>query len=57
MALFTAAVLMMAVDSDVSMATGSGNCASNRQVRKANVMYRNLDVNTSITTLDFSQMT
>jgi len=35
MALFTTAVLMMAAASDVSMATGSGNGASNRQVSEA----------------------
>ena len=35
MALFTTAVLMMAAASDVSMATGSGNCASNQQVGEA----------------------
>jgi len=32
MALFTTAVLMTASALDVSMATGSGNCASIRQV-------------------------
>jgi len=31
---FIAAVLTMAAAADVSMATGSGNCASNRQVRE-----------------------
>jgi len=35
MALFTTAVLIMAAASVVSMATGSGNCASNRQVGEA----------------------
>jgi len=34
MALSITAVLMMAAASDVSMATGIGNCASNRQVRQ-----------------------
>ena len=33
MALFITAVLMMATASDVSMVTGSGNSACNRQVR------------------------
>jgi len=32
--MFTTAVLMMAVASDVSMATGSGSCVSNRQVKE-----------------------
>jgi len=32
--------LMMAVASDVSMATGSGNCASNRQVKETDGYIR-----------------
>ena len=31
---------MMAAASDVSMATGSGNCASNRQVNKHTAMCK-----------------